>query len=90
MTTPQHRPREQARRRGASRARQVSLSETLDRVLYKGAVVTGDLIISVADVELVYISLNALVASVDTVRDWAQDSRKLSEAPAARGEVRAP
>jgi hypothetical protein len=50
-------------------------------VLHKGAVLTGDLIISVADVELVYISLNALVASVDTVRDWAQAARGTCVAP---------
>ncbi|MEM9457127.1 MAG: gas vesicle protein [Myxococcota bacterium] len=64
-----------------SRARRVSLSETLDRVLHKGAVLTGDLVISVADVELVYISINALVASVDTVRDWVEHSRENEVAP---------
>lgn len=93
MTTPQHQPREQGRPRGASRAgraRRVSLSETLDRVLYKGAVLTGDLIISVADVELVYISLNALVASVDTVRDWADASHKARVAAAPRAEAGVP
>lgn len=74
MTSPPHSPRDRTRGRRVSRARRVSLSETLDRVLHKGAVLTGDLVISVADVELVYISLNALVASVDTVRDWAQDT----------------
>jgi Gas vesicle protein len=90
MTTPQQRPREQARRRGASRARRVSLSETLDRVLHKGAVLTGDLVISVADVELIYISLNALVASIDTVRDWAEASRETREAPVPRAEAGVP
>jgi len=93
MTTSQQLPRQQARPRGvsrASRARRVSLSETLDRVLHKGAVLTGDLIISVADVELVYISINALVASIDTVRDWAEASREARVAPAPRAEVGAP
>lgn len=93
MTTPQHQPREQGRPRGvsrASRARRVSLSETLDRVLYKGAVLTGDLIISVADVELVYISLNALVASVDTVRDWAEASHKARVGAASHAEAGVP
>lgn len=93
MTTPQHQPPERARPRGASRAsraRRISLSETLDRVLHKGAVLTGDLIISVADVELVYISLNALVASVDTVRDWADDARRARLAAAQHAEAGVP
>lgn len=79
--TPSPRPRDRTPRRAKSRARRVSLSETLDRVLHKGAVLTGDLVISVADVELVYISLNALVASVDTVRDWVEHSGQTNVAP---------
>ena len=56
-----------------SRQRRVSLCETLDRVLNKGAVITGDLVISVADVELVYLGVNLVVASVETMREWGQD-----------------
>lgn len=44
----------------------VSLLEVLDRVLNQGVTLTGDLIISVADVDLLYVSLRALVASVET------------------------
>ncbi|MBI5525150.1 MAG: gas vesicle protein [Deltaproteobacteria bacterium] len=58
-----------------SRHRRVSLCETLDRVLNKGAVVTGDIIISVADVPLVYIGVNLVVASVETMREWSQSSQ---------------
>jgi hypothetical protein len=42
----------------------VSLMDILDRVLATGAVITGDLTLSIAGVDLVYVSLNALVASV--------------------------
>jgi hypothetical protein len=45
---------------------QVSLCEALDRILNKGAVVVADVTISVAGIDLVYLSLQALIASVDT------------------------
>lgn len=52
----------------AERNRRVSLSETLDRVLNKGAVVVGDVIISVADIDLVYLGVNLVLCSVETMR----------------------
>ena len=58
-------------RHRALRERRISLCETHDRVLNKGAVVTGDLIISVADVDLLYVGLNVIVASVETMRTWS-------------------
>ncbi len=45
----------------------VTLVEVLDRVLDKGAVVVGDIVISVADIDLVYIGLKVLVSSVETM-----------------------
>ncbi len=45
----------------------VTLVEVLDRVLDKGAVVAGDIVISVADVDLIYIGLKVLVSSVETM-----------------------
>ena len=49
--------------------RQVSLAEVLDRVLNKGAVVTGEVVISVAGVELVYLGLNVVLTSIQTARE---------------------
>jgi hypothetical protein len=46
--------------------RNVSLCEVLDRVLTKGVVVAGEIVISVADIDLVYLNLQALLCSVDT------------------------
>jgi hypothetical protein len=46
----------------------VSLCETLDRVLNKGAVVAGEVTISVADVDLVYLGLHLVLSSVETAR----------------------
>jgi hypothetical protein len=43
----------------------VALVDLLDRLLGGGVVIVGDLTISLADVDLVHISLRALIASVD-------------------------
>ncbi len=45
----------------------VTLLELLDRVLDKGVVVAGDLVISVADVDLIYVGLRLLLSSVETM-----------------------
>lgn len=64
-----------ARRRSSWRHRRVSLCETLDRVLNKGAVIAGDVVISVADVELLYLGVNLVVTSVETMRKWDAPAR---------------
>jgi hypothetical protein len=46
--------------------RPVSLAEVLDRVLNKGAVVAGEVVISVAGIDLVYLGLNVVLTSVET------------------------
>jgi hypothetical protein len=46
----------------------VSLCEALDRVLNKGAVIAGDVVISVADIDLVYLGLQVVLCSIDTAR----------------------
>lgn len=52
----------------SSDTEQVSLCEALDRVLNKGAVVFGEVTISVADVDLIYVGLQLLISSVETAR----------------------
>jgi hypothetical protein len=44
--------------------REIALVDLLDRLLATGVVVAGELTISVAEVDLVHISLRALVTSV--------------------------
>ena len=46
----------------------ISLCETLDRVLNTGVVIHGDITISVANIDLIYIGLKALLTSVETAR----------------------
>ncbi|MFE2236958.1 gas vesicle protein [Streptomyces sp. NPDC059442] len=45
--------------------RQVALVDLLDRLLAGGVVIAGDIVLSIADIDLVRISLRALIVSVD-------------------------
>lgn len=49
-------------------SREVSLCEVLDRVLNKGVVVAGEIVISVADIDLIYLGLQLVLTSVETAR----------------------
>ncbi|MFF8828271.1 gas vesicle protein GvpJ [Streptomyces sp. NPDC015131] len=44
--------------------RQVALIDLLDRLLTGGVVVTGDVVLSIADIDLVRVSLRALIVSI--------------------------
>lgn len=46
----------------------VALVDLVDRLLGGGVVIFGDITLAAADVDLVYISLRALVSSVATAR----------------------
>jgi gas vesicle structural protein len=48
---------------------EVTLLELVDRVLNKGVVLTGDITLSVAGVDLVYVGLRVLLASVATLEE---------------------
>ena len=61
--------------------RRITLCETLDRVLNKGVVLAGEIIISVAEVDLVYLNIQVLLASVDT----ACRAQRHREHPATAG-----
>jgi Gas vesicle protein len=56
-----------SRRQPVSAAREVALVEVLDRALGAGVVVTGDLTLSLADIDLVYLNLRLLIGSVGTI-----------------------
>ena len=53
----------------ADNNREVALVDLLDRVLAGGVVISGDITLSIADVDLVVISLRTLVSSVGTLLD---------------------
>ncbi|HVX30728.1 MAG TPA: gas vesicle protein, partial [Nitrolancea sp.] len=43
----------------------VTLLELLDRVIARGVILAGDITISVADVDLIYLGLRVMLSSVD-------------------------
>jgi gas vesicle structural protein len=47
--------------------KEITILDVLDRVLTKGVVITGDIVISVADIDLVYVGLRLLLSSVETM-----------------------
>jgi Gas vesicle protein len=49
--------------------RDVALVDLVDRLLGGGVVIAGDITLSVADVDLVYVGLRALVSSVATAEE---------------------
>ncbi|HEY2437689.1 MAG TPA: gas vesicle protein [Solirubrobacteraceae bacterium] len=54
--------------------REVALVEVLDRALGAGVVITGDLTISLAEVDLIHLDLRLLVGSVGTIRGAQPDT----------------
>ena len=53
----------------AAGGREVALVDLVDRLLGGGVVVAGDVALAVADVDLVYVSLRALISSVATAEE---------------------
>jgi hypothetical protein len=61
---------------------ELSLLETLDHVLSQGLVIAGEITISVADIDLIFVGLNVLLGSVDTIED-VLGQRKAKTLPAS-------
>jgi hypothetical protein len=53
---------------------EATLCDLLDRVLNRGVVLTGELVISVAGVELLYVGLNVIVSSVETLLEQMEQT----------------
>jgi hypothetical protein len=62
-----------------ARQREVALLDLIDRLLDGGVVIHGDITLAVADVDLLYVGLRAMVASVETIE------RELGVSLSARG-----
>jgi len=46
---------------------ELSLLDTIDHVLNRGLVIAGDITISVADIDLIYLGLNVVLGSADII-----------------------
>lgn len=49
----------------AARIQEVTLLDLLDRVIDRGVILAGDVTLSVADVDLIYLGLRVLLAPVE-------------------------
>ncbi len=49
------------------RSKEITILELLDRVLTKGVIITGDVVISVADIDLIYLGVKLMLSSVETM-----------------------
>ncbi|WP_270886812.1 gas vesicle protein [Pedococcus sp. 5OH_020] len=59
----------------------VALVDLLDRVIDGGVVVTGDIVLSVADVDLVYVGLRLVLAPAYAVDESIRRGRSRRPAP---------
>jgi hypothetical protein len=64
---------------------QVTLIELVDRVLNRGVVLSGDITLSVAGVDLVYVGLRVLLASVGTLERLEREALQNGKALATGG-----
>ena len=67
------------------RTRHISLCEALDRLLNTGVVALGELTLSVADVDLIYLGLQLVVTSIEGGRELAPASAEPEPGPDWRG-----
>ncbi|HEX8186673.1 MAG TPA: gas vesicle protein [Blastocatellia bacterium] len=63
---------------------ELSLLETLDHVLSKGLVIAGEITISVADIDLIFVGLNVLLGSVETIEGVLHQRKVKHEDEAGR------
>lgn len=49
------------------RSKDITILELLDRVLNKGVILAGDIVISVADIDLIYVGVRLMLSSVETM-----------------------
>jgi len=68
MTEPEYDPAIQGER--------IALVDLLDRVLAGGVVIVGDITLSIAEVDLVRVSLRALVTSISGLMEAMDDSQE--------------
>ncbi|MFT7252274.1 MAG: hypothetical protein ACI9FW_002035 [Flavobacterium sp.] len=58
-----------------NRSKDFTLLEMLDRVLNKGVIIAGDVVISVADVDLVYLGVKLMLSSVETMEKLKENKQ---------------
>ena len=57
-------------------AREVTLLDLVDRAVDHGVILAGDITIAVADIDLIYVGLQVLLASVERVQELSVEREK--------------
>lgn len=70
--------------RELNKDQEIVLLDVLDAVLEKGVVLRGDIMISIADIDLVYLDLRILLSSVESLVQDQKDSKR-AQKEAAEG-----
>jgi hypothetical protein len=70
-------------RNDIARQREVALVDLVDRLLAGGVVLGGDITLSIADVDLVYVGLRALITSVATADEMGISPARAKDSPFA-------
>ena len=61
------------------RSKDVTILELLDRVLNKGVILTGDIVISVADIDLIYLGVKLMLSSVETMEQLKSEGHHIDK-----------
>ena len=64
-----------------AKEKEVTLLDLLDRILDKGVILFGDVTISVADVDLIYLGLKVLLTSVEKAEKMRRAAAAQYSAP---------
>ena len=60
-------------------AREVTLLDLVDLAVAHGVILAGDITIAVADIDLIYVALQALIASVERVEELRAERETVME-----------
>jgi hypothetical protein len=60
----------------ADELEELPLLETLDHLLDRGVIIAGEAVISIGDVDLLYLGLNVVLANVDAIIRTSNRPRK--------------
>jgi len=66
-----------------TKEKEIVLLDLLDRILDKGVILWGDITISVADVDLVYVGLKLLLTSIEKAEMMRRRANELAQADSA-------
>ncbi len=61
------------------RSKDITILELLDRVLNKGVILTGDIVISVADIDLIYLGVKLMLSSVETMEQLKSERQRIDK-----------